>query len=264
MFRTSKRSALAVLLLLSLWLQVITPPVMAAPTGPSPLVKLISKAPSGVSQLLANLALAEQGLLAFLRATFTPQETFNVVLTPVSGEFKNYAGIDYHHSSRKLLLSANTPAGQPNNFAAVAADGSSTAFSNVAGLQGDLLIATSRDEGQGMSRGGFPAGELFTSTGVAGVIARVNASGATVQNPWVTLPGETGSIGGLYLDRTGVYGGDLLVVTTTGGVWRVNASRQITKVTGGQAFVTLDVRQIQEVFLSMLIQLTCGQACPMS
>ena len=61
-------------------------------------------------------------------------------------------------------------------------------------------------------------------------IARVNASGATVQNPWVTLPGETGGIGGLYLDRTGVFGGDLLVVTTTGGVWRVNAAAEATKV----------------------------------
>ena len=37
-------------------------------------------------------------------------------------------------------------------------------------------------------------------------------------------------IGGLYLDRTGVYGGDLLVVTTTGGVWRVNAAAEATKV----------------------------------
>jgi hypothetical protein len=40
--------------------------------------------------------------------------------------------------------------------------------------------------------------------------------------------------------------------------------QQIAKATGGQAFVTLDPRQIQEVFLEMLIRLTCGQACPMS
>ena len=112
----------------------------------------------------------------------------------------------------------------------MAADGTKSAFSNLAGLDGELLIATSRDEGQGLSRGGFVAGELFTSTGVAGVIARVNASGATVQNPWVTLPGETGSIGGLYLDRTDVFGGDLIAVTTTGGVWRVNAAAEATKV----------------------------------
>ena len=221
MFRTSTKRQLAVLLMISLWMQVITPPVMAAPTGPSPIVTALGKTSRGV---LATLALVQESLVTFLRATFTPQEQWNVVLQATSAEFKDYAGVDYHASSRKLLLAANTPGGQPNNFETVAADGSRSAFSNVAGLGGALLIATSRDEGQGMSRGGFPAGELFTTTGVAGVVARVSASGATVQNPWVTLPGETGAIGGLYLDRTGVFGGDLLAVTSTGGVWRVNAA----------------------------------------
>ncbi|MCW2948845.1 MAG: von Willebrand factor, type [Actinoallomurus sp.] len=40
--------------------------------------------------------------------------------------------------------------------------------------------------------------------------------------------------------------------------------QQIARATGGQAFITLDPRQIQQVFLDMLIRLTCGQACPMS
>ena len=231
MFRSTSPSSkrLVTLLLISLWLQVITPPIMAAPRGPSPIVSMIGSAPR---LLMTKLALVEHSLVSLLRAALTPQETWNVVLTPVTTDFKDYAGLDYHASSRKLLLSANTPGGMPNNFEAVAADGSRAAFSNVAGLNGDLLIATSRDEVQGMSRGGFPAGELFTSTGVPGAIARVNASGATVQNPWVTLPNETGAISGLYLDRTGVFGGDLLVVTTTGGVWRVNAAAEATKVAG--------------------------------
>ena len=213
--------------LFSFWLQVITPPVMAMPNGPSPVVTAISNAPGRV---MATLGAVEQSLVTFLRAMLTPQEQWSVVLTPVATEFKDYAGLDYHHSSRKLLLAANTPGGQPHNFEAIAADGNRSAFSNVAGLDGELLIATSRDEGQGMSRGGFVAGELFTTTGVAGVIARVNASGATVQNPWVTLPGETGAVSGLYLDRSGVYGGDLIAVTTTGGVWRVNAAAEATRV----------------------------------
>ena len=231
MFRgtTPNRKRLVVILLVSLWLQVITPPVMAAPRGPSPIGALLSNAS-------ARLALVEQSLVALLRASLTPQENWNVVLTPVTTEFKDFTGLDYHASSRKLLLSANTPAGMPNNFEAIAADGTRAAFSNVAGLDGELLIATSRDEGQGMSRGGFAAGDLFTSTGVPGVVARVSASGAAVQNPWVTLPNETGGIGGLYIDRTGVYGGDLLVVTTTGGVWRVNAAAEATKI------VSLDTR----------------------
>jgi Ca-activated chloride channel family protein len=40
--------------------------------------------------------------------------------------------------------------------------------------------------------------------------------------------------------------------------------QQIARATGGQAFVTTDPRQIQQVFLEMLIRLTCGQSCPMS
>ena len=232
MFRgtTPNRKRLVVILLLSLWLQVITPPVMAAPQGPSPVGAMLSNAAGNARNLAARLALVEQSLIALLRASLMPQENWNVVLTPVTTEFKDFTGLDYHASSRKLLFSANTPGGMPNNYEAVAADGTRAAFSNVAGLNGELLIATSRDEGQGLSRGGFVAGDLFTSTGVPGVVARVSASGAAVQNPWVTLPGETGGIGGLYIDRTGVYGGDLLVVTTTGGVWRVNAAAEATKI----------------------------------
>ena len=233
MFRgtTSNSKRLVVVLLLSLWLQVITPPVMASPRGPSPFAAIFSNATGHARNLTARLALVEQSLIALLRASLTPQDNWNVVLTPVTTEFKDFTGLDYHASSRKLLLSANTPGGMPNNFEAVAADGTRAAFSNVAALNGELLIATSRDEGQGLSRGGFAAGDLFTSTGVPGVVARVSASGAAVQNPWVTLTGETGGIGGLYIDRTGVFGGDLLVVTTTGGVWRVNAAAGATKIT---------------------------------
>ncbi|MEV0408622.1 substrate-binding domain-containing protein [Actinoallomurus sp. NPDC050550] len=40
--------------------------------------------------------------------------------------------------------------------------------------------------------------------------------------------------------------------------------QRIAAATGGEAFVTLDPRQVQQVFLQMLIRLTCGQTCPMS
>ncbi|HEX7152060.1 MAG TPA: RHS repeat-associated core domain-containing protein [Thermoanaerobaculia bacterium] len=162
-------------------------------------------------------------------ATLTPQENWNVVLTPVATEFHGHTGLDHHQPSRKLLLSANTPAGQPHSFELLAGDGGHAAFSNVAGLQGDVLVATARDDGQGMSRGGFQPGTVFATTGLNGVIARISADGASVQNPWVVLPNE-GAITGLHLDRTGVFGGDLLVVTAGGGVWRVNATATPTRL----------------------------------
>lgn len=68
---------------------------------------------------------------------------------------------------------------------------------------------------------------MITGTNAPGALARISADGASVRNPWVTLPGESGLVaGGLYLDRTGVFGGDLIAVTTTGGVWRIKRSHQ--------------------------------------
>jgi RHS repeat-associated protein len=154
-----------------------------------------------------------------------------IVLTPITTAFNSHVGVAYHQANNKLVLSANAAAaGQPRNFELIAADGSHAAYSNVAGLGGELKIATARDDGQGVSRGGFNVGELFFGTLVAGVIARLGANGATIENPWVILPNEGGTVSGLYLDRTDVFGGHVIAVTTTGKVWRVTAQRQATLV----------------------------------
>jgi len=34
----------------------------------------------------------------------------------------------------------------------------------------------------------------------------------------------------LYVDRTGIYGGDVIAVTTSGGIWRINATGIATQV----------------------------------
>ena len=166
-------------------------------------------------------------LTAWLASVFaqtnTPQENWNVVLTPVVTEFHDHTGLDHHQPSRKLILSANAPTGDPNSFELLAGDGGHSGFSNVTGLQGEVLVVSARDDGQGMSRGGFQPGTLFANTGAPGVVALISADGASVQNPWVTLPDET-EVTGLHIDRTGVFGGDLIVVTATGGVWRVSSS----------------------------------------
>ena len=117
-----RRAKITLLLLVSLWFQMVMPPVLVASPRPSPIVAAVSEAPGRV---MATLALAEHRLSAFLRAIFTPQENWNVILTPVTTEFKDFSGLDYHASSRKLLFSANTPGGMPNNF-----DAANRRFSN--------------------------------------------------------------------------------------------------------------------------------------
>lgn len=180
--------------------------------------------------LLCALSAWVAGVFAYASSAPTPQDNWNVVLTPVATEFHDHTGLDHHPPSKKLILSANALTGYPDSFELLAADGGHSGFSNVAGLQGEVLVATARDDGQGLSRGGFQPGTVFASTGDPGVVARLSADGASVQNPWVILPDEAGPVTGLHVDRTGVFGGDVLAVTAAGGVWRVSSSATPTRL----------------------------------
>ena len=95
-------------------------------------------------------------------------------------------------------------------------------LSNVSGLTDEVYLAAIRASS---CPDGFTVGDVYFGTGQPGVIARSSDGGATLTNPWVTLPGETGLLrGGLQQDRACVAGGDLIVTTTAGDVWRVNAA----------------------------------------
>jgi RHS repeat-associated protein len=231
---SSVRAAVAQLLIACLLLQFLAPAALAsAPDARTAAVShagLASRTGATLRGLAVGAGNMAAAALAFARAALTPQENWNVVLTPLGADFHDHTGLDYHQPSKKLILSANSPSGAPHSFELLGGDGGHSAFSNVAGFGGEVRVASARDDGQGQSRGGFHPGELFTGNGVAGAVARISADGATVQNPWVVLPGETGLVSGLHVDRTGAFGGDLVVVTTAGGVWRVNSAAVPTRV----------------------------------
>ncbi len=145
----------------------------------------------------------------------------NVRFTRISTAFNTPIGIDYHQPSNTLILSANYPTGQPNNLERVLFDGTRVGFSNLSGLTDELKIATVQ-----VPVGGFTVGDVFTGNGNDGEIVRVSADGTIVQNPWVSLPGTGNGLlrGSLYHDRTGLFGGDMIGVTTVGEVWRINSA----------------------------------------
>jgi len=154
--------------------------------------------------------------------TDAPSPSGRIALTELSTGFNDPVGIDHYAPTNQVVMSVYTgTGGVPHNFELVSGDGKTrTPFSTISGLTDEVKIATVRDR-----RGGFAPGELFVGTGAKGVVARISADGSTIQNPWVTLPDEEGLLrGSLHVDRTGVWGGDLIVVTTTGGVWRVNSA----------------------------------------
>jgi RHS repeat-associated protein len=160
-----------------------------------------------------------------------PKPTTSFTLQRLTLPFDSAQAVAYHPPTGKVLMSVNYPTGLPYNFELVSADGTRQQFSNVSGLGDEVYMTIARDEGGGHSLGGFLPGEMLFGTHVPGVIARMSPDGSSVANPWVTLPGETGQLRGqVYLDTTGVYGGDLLVTTTASNLWRVTSAGHATLV----------------------------------
>ncbi|HET7436270.1 MAG TPA: PKD domain-containing protein, partial [Thermoanaerobaculia bacterium] len=165
------------------------------------------------------------------RASATATATAaQVELRRLSTAYDGLGAIAHHAAANALLVSSHEPSGEPQNLELIAADGSHRRFSNLAGMSGELLLATARDAGHGTSLGAFAPGDVFLSTAAAGAIAHVSADGATLQNPWVTLPGTTRPVAGLTVDTSGAFGGDVLATTAEGTFWRVNAAGTATRV----------------------------------
>lgn len=156
-----------------------------------------------------------------------------ITLTTFATGLNAPIGIDYHEPTGKVVVSVNYDwtgknPGIPHNFELVDQNGAHTPFSSASGFSNEVKIASVRS---GPHQGGFTAGEFFTGTGKGGEIARISPDGLIVEKSWFTLPGETGIFrGGLFQDRYGVFGGDLIAVTYGGSVWRVKSGPSAEKI----------------------------------
>jgi hypothetical protein len=86
---------------------------------------------------------------------------------------------------------------------------------------------------------GFTNGDMYFGNGRPGGIGWVSADGAAWTTNWVTLPGETNAISGLYVDQTGVFSNGLIAVTgdqnphydgSSRGVWRIDSQANATLI----------------------------------
>ena len=144
-----------------------------------------------------------------------------IKLVGISTPFNTPIGIDFHENTTSLVLSVNYgTGGVPQNFERILLDGMHAQFSTYAGLTDEVKIATARAN----NPAAIPVGTLFTGNGIDGQIVKISPDGTVITNPWVDLPMDNNGLmrGSLYVDRTGLYGGDLIVATTLGEVWRIN------------------------------------------
>jgi hypothetical protein len=168
------------------------------------------------------------GVTAALCTLSSTAAALAITLTQISTTFNTPVGIDHHAPTNSVVVSVNYPSGSPLNFERIQGDGSHVPFSTISGFSDEVKIATVRPG----NVGGFVSGDLFTGNGIDGQVARITNGGATVINPFVDLPGAGNGLmrGSLYVDRTGVYGGDLVVATTTGQVWRITSAGTPTMI----------------------------------
>ncbi|EPA04759.1 cadherin-like domain-containing protein [Candidatus Nitrosarchaeum limnium] len=181
-----------------------------------------------MTKIISNTVLITT--LAVILAIGATSQAFalDVSFTPISTPFNNPIGIDHFEGTPdKVVISVNYPNGFPYSFETVAADGTHSPFSTISGLFDEVKIATARDDGVNS----FTPGTMFTGNGIDGQIVKVNPDGTFV-NPWVDLPGVGNGLmrGSLYVDRTGIFGGDLIVATTAGEIWRINSAGASTKL----------------------------------
>lgn len=155
------------------------------------------------------------------------EEPLTINLERIPTIFNRPIGIAHHDPTNSLVISLNYPYGIPYSFEQIFEDGTHQQFSTVANLIDEIKITTVRSG----NLGGFNTGDLFAGNGRDGEIIRISSDGNTIDNPWVSLPGSNNGLPwGLYVDRTGIYGGDLIVVTTGGEVWRIDSEKNLTQL----------------------------------
>jgi hypothetical protein len=149
-------------------------------------------------------------------------------LTAIPTTFDGMMGVDYHEPTNTLVVSVNNGTGLPLDYERIKVDGTHVPFSNASGFTDEEVIYSVRSG----SAAGWTVGDLFSGNGQGGQIVKLGNGGNAVLNPWIILPGETGAsvVHGLTIDRTGIFGGNMIATTSGGGVWSVTPQGQATRL----------------------------------
>ncbi len=215
-----------------------TPRKFSVPRNPithssSVLLKFVA---FGLMLALIALALVTQSRFAVIAQESSGVRAQGIHLIEIASDPNGSTGLAHHQPSNALLLSSGA------GLELFEAGGARASFSRF-GVDQTRLAAIRE------SRNGFIAGEVFAGADTPGAIIRISPAGSFDQNPWVTLPGETGLVRGLYFDNRNspagssenVFAGALIAVTSSGGVWRIDSSgnarrvAMVTSTTGGGA-----------------------------
>ena len=169
--------------------------------------------------------------------------TLNLADNPLQLAFRVVAhlnspvGIDYSPSENALLVSVRGGfGGMPYAFVRIGTNNTGaltvTNWSGITNLVDEVKLATAK-----LTTNGFTAGQMFFgNNGLTNRIGWVAADGTSSNMSFSVLTNDTFIRGGLHVDQSGSFGGDLVAVTGDtplrgGGIWRMTASSTPTLLT---------------------------------
>ena len=128
--------------------------------------------------------------------------------------------IGFAYAGNKFVGSVYFGANNAQLYSTDLAGGNVQQFSSpIPTAGGEVVLAGS------LGKGGFPTGDIYTGSQVNGNIYHIsNAGGA----PTLFASGLAGGVRGILFDTGSSFGGDMLVTTNSGNIYRVNSAGAVT------------------------------------
>jgi hypothetical protein len=151
-------------------------------------------------------------------STFVPSGSI------AAAEGGNTSTIAYNFAGNKFI---GTVYFGPNNNQLYSTDltgGSVAKFgSPIPGASGEVVVGAS------LGQAGFAAGDIYAGSGANGEIWHLANSGG-VPSLFVTLPGGSGGVRQVFFDPGSSFGGNMLVSTSTGKIFKVDSGGVVSLV----------------------------------
>ena len=162
----------------------------------------------------AALTAAPQAMASVTFSTFVSGSAISSALGQDNTIGFTYAGDEfvgsvYFGSNNLQLYSTNLSGGNVQPFGSPIPDGG-----------GEVVLAAS------LGQGGFPKGDIYTSGADSNIYHYANAGGSP--SLFATLPGGAGAIRQVFFDPGSSFGGNMLVSTTSGGIYKVTSAGAVT------------------------------------
>ncbi len=144
--------------------------------------------------------------------TFVPSSSISAT------EGGNNSTIAFNYAGNKFVGSVYFGADNNQLYSTSLTGGSVTQFgSPIPGASSELVVGAS------LGNGGFPVGDIYAGSDANGQIYHYANSGGS-PSLFATLPAAAGNVRQVFFDPGSTFGGNMLVTTTSGNIYKVNSS----------------------------------------